>query len=87
MDKVQKTISSQCYIPSSEPFRIHYVRLIHICLFLFDTIYTTAMRLKLILCKDCKVKCLAAMAVRFHFEINASFSTISMQTGCYGTGV
>jgi hypothetical protein len=23
MDKVQKTSGSQCYIPSSEPFRIH----------------------------------------------------------------
>ena len=27
MDKVQKTVSSQCYIPSSDPFRIYQTHL------------------------------------------------------------
>jgi hypothetical protein len=31
MDKVQKTIGSQCYIPSSQPFRIHSLIRLFIC--------------------------------------------------------
>jgi hypothetical protein len=31
MDKVQKTIGSQCYTPSSEHFRIYTIRLIKPC--------------------------------------------------------
>jgi hypothetical protein len=31
MDKVQKPVSSQCYIPSSEPFRIYTAESSHSC--------------------------------------------------------
>lgn len=36
---------------------------------------------------DVNVKCLAVTAINRQFEMNASFSMISMQTGCYETGV